>query len=104
MYICSTEAGETYEFDFCISHLCHCERGDVVLNSQLLCGHVSYLQGADHNKLWQDLMTNPLIVPLKILREHKIVDFKGVLDAAFHPTQPWIFTAGGDATVCLCSN
>jgi len=52
----------------------------------------------------QDLMTNPLIVPVKILRGHKIEDYLGVLDCAFHPTQPWIFSAGGDSLISLFTN
>lgn len=52
----------------------------------------------------QDLLSNPLIVPVKILRGHEVVDFEGVLDCAFHPTQPWIFTAGADASICLFTN
>ncbi len=46
-------------------------------------------------------MTNPLIVPVKILRGHSVVNFQGVLDVAFHPSQPWVFTAGADTTICL---
>ena len=49
-------------------------------------------------------MTNPLIVPVKILRGHTMVDYRGVLDSAFHPKQPWIFTAGGDTKVALYTN
>lgn len=49
----------------------------------------------------QDLLTNPLIVPVKILRGHEIVQHEGVLDCAFHPTQPWLFTAGADASIFL---
>jgi len=52
----------------------------------------------------QDLLSNPLIVPVKILRGHEVVDCEGVLDCAFHPTQPWIFTAGADAAICLFTN
>ena len=52
----------------------------------------------------QDLMTNPLIVPVKILRGHTVVASEGVLDVAFHPTQPWLFTAGADATINLFTN
>ena len=33
-----------------------------------------------------------------------MVDFQGVLDVAFHPTQPWAFTAGADTTICLFVN
>lgn len=54
-----------------------------------------------HVPLLQDLMTNPLIVPVKILKGHEIVSSEGVLALAFHPTQPWLFTAGADATIDL---
>eukprot|EP00887_Chlorella_sp_A99_P000863 scaffold5.g863.t1 len=73
-----------------------------------------------HGMVYSDLMTNPLIVPVKILRGHEaraaggvgrecqdaaflmgVVDFRGVLDLAFHPTQPWLFTAGADGTATL---
>ncbi|PSC76374.1 ribosome biogenesis BOP1-like protein [Micractinium conductrix] len=57
-----------------------------------------------HGRVYADLMTNPLIVPVKILRGHDMVDFQGVLDVAFHPTQPWAFTAGADTTICLFVN
>lgn len=57
-----------------------------------------------HGMVFSDLMTNALIVPVKILRGHDIVDFAGVLDCAFHPAQPWIFTAGADAAICLFCN
>ena len=49
----------------------------------------------------QDLLTNPLIVPVKILKGHQVVEHEGVLDCVFHPAQPWVFTAGADATICL---
>jgi len=52
----------------------------------------------------QDLMTNPLIVPVKILRGHKVVDYQGVLDVAFHPTQPWLFSAGADSEIHMYTN
>jgi ribosome biogenesis protein ERB1 len=37
-------------------------------------------------------------------RGHDYVDHAGVLDVAFHPTQPWLFTAGADASICLFCN
>ena len=49
----------------------------------------------------QDLMTNPLIVPVKSLRGHSVIDFQGVLDVAFHPSQPWLVTAGADTNIFL---
>ena len=46
-----------------------------------------------------------LLMPaVKILRGHEMVDFQGVLDVAFHPTQPWVFTAGADTNICLFVN
>lgn len=48
-----------------------------------------------------DLLQNPLIVPVKVLRGHVITHDLGVLDVTFHPSQPWIFSSGADATVRL---
>ncbi len=42
--------------------------------------------------MYADLLQNPLIVPVKVLQAHA----RGVLDVAFHPTQPWVVTAGAD--------
>ncbi len=48
---------------------------------------------------------DPLIVPVKILKAHKVTkDDLGVLDCVFHPTQPWLFTAGADGVVNLFQN
>ena len=49
-----------------------------------------------HGRVYQDLMTHPLIVPVKILRAHEKIDDLGVLACEFHPKQPWIVTAGAD--------
>ena len=46
-------------------------------------------------------MQNALIVPLKILKGHKVKDDLGVLDIAFHPKQPWVFSSGADHNVIL---
>lgn len=74
-----------------------------------------------HGTVYDDLLQNPLIVPVKILRGHDIKSslgkmplnpcsfdrrtltllFKGVLDIQFHPTQPWIFSCGADNTFRL---
>lgn len=50
-----------------------------------------------------DLMKNALVVPVKILKGHKVIDSLGVLDICFHPRQPWIFSAGADHSVILWS-
>ena len=46
-----------------------------------------------------DFSQNPVIVPVKILRGHAIVDGLGVLDFAWHPRLPWIVSAGADGKV-----
>jgi len=60
-----------------------------------------------HGMVYNDLMQNPLIVPVKILRGHgpgvSGRQSLGTLDCQFHPTQPWILSAGSDATVRLFS-
>ena len=54
-----------------------------------------------HTTVYNDLMRDPLIVPLKILSGHEIVKDIGVLGLLFHPLQPWIFTTGADGRVFL---
>ena len=54
-----------------------------------------------HGRVYADLLSNPLIVPLKILKGHKIKDHLGVMAVVFHPTQPWLFSAGSDGDVHL---
>jgi ribosome biogenesis protein ERB1 len=54
-----------------------------------------------HGMVYNDLMKNPLIVPVKILNGHSITSKLGVLTIAFHPTQPWIFSGGADGKILL---
>jgi len=54
-----------------------------------------------HGRVYDDLMANPLIVPVKILRGHKATEHIGVMAVAFHPTRPWLFSAGGDGEIVL---
>ena len=54
-----------------------------------------------HTMVYSDLMRNPLIVPVKILRGHTVKNRHGVLALSFHPTQPWVFTAGADGRIFL---
>lgn len=54
-----------------------------------------------HGMVYSDLLQNPLIVPVKVLRGHTATNSIGVLDCHFHPTQPWIFSAGADGTARL---
>lgn len=54
-----------------------------------------------HGTVYDDLMTNPLLVPLKKLAGHKIVNSLGVLDLVWHPKEAWLFSAGADGTARL---
>lgn len=56
-----------------------------------------------HGMVYNDLLQNPLIVPVKVLKGHEIKQDFGVLDVAFHPTQPWVFSSGADSTIRLFS-
>ncbi|KAG0170402.1 Ribosome biogenesis protein erb1 [Apophysomyces sp. BC1034] len=54
-----------------------------------------------YGMVYNDLLQNPLIVPVKILRGHETKDGLGVLNIEFHPTQPWIFSSGADGSLRL---
>lgn len=54
-----------------------------------------------HGMVYNDLLQNPLIVPVKVLHGHKIKNDVGVMDCQFHPTQPWIFTSAADGNIHL---
>ena len=54
-----------------------------------------------HSMVYSDLMRNPLVVPVKILRGHSVVKKLGVIAFSFHPTQPWLFSAGADGKIHL---
>ncbi|XP_061429307.1 LOW QUALITY PROTEIN: ribosome biogenesis protein BOP1 [Lethenteron reissneri] len=56
-----------------------------------------------HGMVYNDLLQNPLIVPVKVLKGHQVMRDLGVLDVVFHPSQPWVFSAGSDATIRLWS-
>ncbi|KAI0699424.1 ribosome biogenesis protein ERB1 [Cytidiella melzeri] len=49
-----------------------------------------------HARVYNDLMTDPLIVPLKILRGHRVRDGLGVLSVRWVPRQPWLVSAGAE--------
>ncbi|KAJ0407831.1 hypothetical protein P43SY_008292 [Pythium insidiosum] len=57
-----------------------------------------------HAMVYSDLMKNPLIVPLKILRGHEVSGGLGVMALAFHPVLPWIATGGADGSIRLFQN
>ncbi|GAA5967626.1 hypothetical protein JCM8115_007007 [Rhodotorula mucilaginosa] len=57
-----------------------------------------------HATVYSDLLTNPLIVPLKVLRGHEIKDSLGVLDVKWHPKEPWVVSVGADGVGRLWCN
>lgn len=50
-----------------------------------------------HSKVSQDFYTEPILIPVKILRNNDI----RVLDCMFHPTEPWIFSSGTNNEIKL---
>ncbi|KAJ0003775.1 hypothetical protein NQD34_008873 [Periophthalmus magnuspinnatus] len=54
-----------------------------------------------HGTVFSDLLQNPLIVPVKVLKGHVVTHDLGVLDVTFHPSQPWVFSSGADGTIRL---
>ncbi|KAH9894299.1 BOP1NT-domain-containing protein [Cubamyces lactineus] len=58
-----------------------------------------------HARVYNDLLTNPLIVPLKILRGHAVREGLGVFSVRWVPRQPWLVSAGADGQVAVwCSS
>ncbi|XP_038212703.1 ribosome biogenesis protein BOP1 homolog [Zerene cesonia] len=54
-----------------------------------------------HGMVYNDLLQNPLLVPLKQLRGGEKRDELCVLEVRFHPTQPWLIAACADGTIRL---
>ncbi|EOO04326.1 putative eukaryotic ribosome biogenesis protein 1 protein [Phaeoacremonium minimum UCRPA7] len=54
-----------------------------------------------HGKVVSDLMENPTIVPVKMLKGHKVVNHLGVMDVDWHPREAWCVSAGSDGTCRL---
>ncbi|KKF92777.1 Ribosome biogenesis protein erb-1 [Ceratocystis platani] len=54
-----------------------------------------------HGKVVADLMENPTIVPVKVLRGHRVINKLGVMDVDWHSKHPWCVSAGADGTCRL---
>lgn len=54
-----------------------------------------------HGKVTADSMENATIVPLKVLKGHKVKSDLGVLALDWHPSEPWIISGGADGSVKL---
>ena len=54
-----------------------------------------------HGTVYDDFITNPMLVPLKKLTGHKVVSSIGVLSLVWHPKEAWLFSGGADGTARL---
>lgn len=54
-----------------------------------------------HGSVTGDMLSNASIVPLKVLKGHKISGELGVLDIDWHPREAWCASAGADGTCRL---
>ncbi|PQE25911.1 ribosome biogenesis erb1 protein [Rutstroemia sp. NJR-2017a BBW] len=54
-----------------------------------------------HGKVVSDMMENATIVPVKVLKGHKVKSALGVMDVDWHPKEPWCVSAGADGTCRL---
>lgn len=52
-----------------------------------------------HGRVYDDLEKNALIVPLKRMQGHTTTTSLGVMDLAWHPRLPWLFSAGADGVI-----
>ena len=54
-----------------------------------------------YGKVFNDLLQNALVVPVKILKAHASdkVTGLGSMDVQWHPTQPWVATCGSDGKI-----
>jgi ribosome biogenesis protein ERB1 len=50
-----------------------------------------------HGQVYDDLATNPMIVPVKTIKDFGVA----VTRVQFHPVQPWLFAATSDGTIAL---
>nr|XP_022901034.1 ribosome biogenesis protein BOP1 homolog [Onthophagus taurus] len=57
-----------------------------------------------HGMVYNDLLKNPLIVPLKRFQDHDPFNDFGIFSVKFHPLQPWVFSSGADGTIKLYTN
>ena len=54
-----------------------------------------------HATVSSDLATDPVIVPVRVLRAHAVADGIGALSVRWHPREPWVVSAGADGMAKL---
>jgi len=54
-----------------------------------------------YSMIFNDILQNPMIVPVKLIKAHTITDGLGTMDVKFHPHQHWVFSCGADGKVKL---
>ena len=53
-----------------------------------------------YGMVYNDLLQNALVVPVKVIKAHeKQESGLGTMQCVWHPSQPWIFTAGADGKI-----
>ncbi|KAF8302614.1 BOP1NT-domain-containing protein [Clavulina sp. PMI_390] len=57
-----------------------------------------------HGRVYNDFTTDPLIVPLKVLKGHSVSDGLGVLEIRWSKEKPWLVSAGADGKVAVWCN
>ncbi|KZT58781.1 BOP1NT-domain-containing protein [Calocera cornea HHB12733] len=57
-----------------------------------------------HATVFADLMTDPRIVPVKVLRGHEVREGLGVLGVRWHPRLSWCVSVGADGRAVLWAN
>lgn len=123
-FLCGTYDKKTIWFDFDIGSkpLKSFQRNEKAVRSVAYHSKSSqyplFATGSDDGSLtifygmvYSDAFETAKILPLKILKGHKISkgfgktgdDELGVMDVEFHPKQPWVFSCGADGTVKLWS-
>lgn len=56
-----------------------------------------------YGMVYNDLTQNALVVPVKVLKAHQHSNKSGLgaMGCCWHPSQPWVFTAGADGKIKL---
>mmetsp|Transcript_30327 Transcript_30327/g.46392 ORF Transcript_30327/g.46392 Transcript_30327/m.46392 type:complete len:101 (-) Transcript_30327:7-309(-) len=54
-----------------------------------------------YGMVYNDLLQNALVVPVKILNAHapNKANGLGAMDVQWHPAQPWLFTCGSEGKI-----
>jgi ribosome biogenesis protein ERB1 len=54
-----------------------------------------------HFKVENDMFSDAVVLPLKVLKGHQVKGVHGINNIKFHPKQPWVFSTGSDHKVFM---